>query len=201
MSARVGGSFTAGERGYLASGPRLARVATVDPHGNPHVVPTGWSYDEHSDTIVLRGHALERTKKYRDAQRSGRIALVVDHVDEPWQPVCIEIRGVAETVGPPDAHIRIHPTRVISWGIESSTIGERFGRDVAASACVDEGRPAGSGAIAQCQRCAETYDLTALSLISLHRTSDGATAYLRCPNGHPVVHGVGSADRREDIRR
>jgi pyridoxamine 5'-phosphate oxidase family protein len=204
MSLRVGEPFTAGERGYLANGPRLARVATVDSDGNPHVVPTGWSYDEPSGTIVLRGHALERTKKYRDAQRSGRIALVVDHVDEPWHPVGIEIRGWAEAVGPPDVHIRVHPTRIISWGIESSTIGERFGRDVAASACVGDTPPTSSravaGGIARCRRCAETYELTDLSLISLHKTSDGATAYLRCPNGHPLVHVVGPADRSEDVQ-
>jgi pyridoxamine 5'-phosphate oxidase family protein len=138
MSAPTRGAFTTRERAYLASGPTLARVATVDRDGNPHVVPTGWSYDEGTDTIILRGRDLERTKKYRDAQASGRIAVVIDHVDAPWRPVGIEIRGRAEIAGAPDAQIRVHPTRVISWGIESDRIGERVARDVSPTPVRDQ---------------------------------------------------------------
>jgi pyridoxamine 5'-phosphate oxidase family protein len=122
--------FTAAERSYLTGGPRLARVATVDRHGRPHVVPTGWVFDPDSETILLRGISLERTKKYRDARETGRVALVIDHVDEPWSPVGIEIRGDAEVGSPPEPYIRLHPKRVISWGLESEKLGERFARDV-----------------------------------------------------------------------
>jgi pyridoxamine 5'-phosphate oxidase family protein len=42
----------------------------------------------------------------------------------------IEVRGRAETLEPPQARIRIHPERVISWGLESEAIGERHARTV-----------------------------------------------------------------------
>ena len=39
---------------------------------------------------------------------------------DPWRVRCVEIRGVAEAVQPPDgdAVIRIHPRRIISFGID-----------------------------------------------------------------------------------
>ena len=177
-------AFTARERAYLRSGPTLARVATVGADGRPHVVPTGWSYDESTDTIVLRGHALERTKKYRDARATERIAVVIDHVEEPWRPIGIEIRGRAEVAAPPDAFIRVHPERVISCGIESDRIGDRTARDVTPR----RARPPGT--TVSCRRCGTTHPVAGLSLISMHRTSIGITAYLRCPAGHPIVHTI-----------
>jgi hypothetical protein len=37
--------FTEHELAFLHSGPGLGRIATVDADGDPHVVPTGWSYN------------------------------------------------------------------------------------------------------------------------------------------------------------
>lgn len=84
----------------------------------PHVTPIGmWSYDERSETIEVRGRDLERTKKFRDVGHSGRAALVVDDVVAPWQPRGVEIRGDAEARRGTDPVIRIHPRRVVSWGL------------------------------------------------------------------------------------
>ena len=119
MSSR----FSERELAYLCGGERrLARIATVGPDGMPHVVPTGWSYNADLDTIDVGGADLASTKKFRDIQRSGKVALVVDDVLPPWQPRCVEIRGRGEIVrrdGEP--LIRIHPTRVISWGLADDT--------------------------------------------------------------------------------
>ena len=79
---------------------------------------------------MLRGHDLERTKKYRDVRATGRAAVVIDDVLPPWRPRGIEVRGRADTTEPPDATIRVHPVRVVSWGLESDRIGERHGRTV-----------------------------------------------------------------------
>jgi pyridoxamine 5'-phosphate oxidase family protein len=73
---------------------------------------------------------LEHTKKYRDVARSGRAAIVIDDVAPPWQPRGVEVRGRAEPVEKPTPLIRIHPERVVSWGIHSDTIGERQSRRV-----------------------------------------------------------------------
>jgi pyridoxamine 5'-phosphate oxidase family protein len=42
----------------------------------------------------------------------------------------VEIRGRAEAVERPEPLIRIHPDRIVSWGIESDVIGERSSRAV-----------------------------------------------------------------------
>jgi pyridoxamine 5'-phosphate oxidase family protein len=123
--------FTEQELAYLHGERRLARLATVGRDGTPHVVPTGFVHNPELDTIDLGGHHLEQTKKWRDVARSGRAAVVIDDLASvnPWHPRAIEVRGRAETVTAPDALIRIHPERIISWGLGA----ERSGRSVSPS--------------------------------------------------------------------
>lgn len=123
--------FTDQELAYLRGGPRLGRIATVGADGTPHVTPVGWSYNAAEDAIDVGGAALDQTKKYRDILRHPRAALVIDELasTDPWRVRGIEVRGRAEALGQP-ALIRIHPERVISWGIETDVIGERHARTV-----------------------------------------------------------------------
>lgn len=123
--------FTNGELEYLRGGERrLARLATVGPDGTPHVAPVGFAYDPGEATIDIAGLALERTKKFRDVQRNDRVALVVDDVLPPWRPRGVEVRGRAAAIGGPEARIRVHPERIVSWGIESSELGAFHARSV-----------------------------------------------------------------------
>jgi pyridoxamine 5'-phosphate oxidase family protein len=123
-------AFTPQELHYLLAERRLARLATVGPDGTPHVAPVGWSYNRDQDSIDIGGLRLETTKKYRDIARTGRAAVVVDDVLPPWQPRGVEVRGHAEALETPTPMIRIHPERVISWGIHSDVIGQRRARRV-----------------------------------------------------------------------
>jgi pyridoxamine 5'-phosphate oxidase family protein len=52
-----------------------------------------------------------RTKKYRDVERTGRAAIVIDDLasTDPWRPRGIEIRGRAEAIAEARPLIRIHP--------------------------------------------------------------------------------------------
>lgn len=111
---------------------RLARIATVGSDGTPHVVPVGWRYDREHDAIEIGGFELDKTKKFRDARRSGRAAVVIDDLasTDPWRPRGIEVRGRAEAVGGERPVIRIHPERIVSWGIETEAIGRRHARSV-----------------------------------------------------------------------
>ena len=111
--------FTDAELRYLAGGRQLGRIATVGADGTPHVVPVGWIYNAARDTIDIGGHELERTKKFRDVARSGRAAIVVDDLEstDPWRPRGIEVRGRGETIALPTPLIRIHPERIVSWGL------------------------------------------------------------------------------------
>jgi pyridoxamine 5'-phosphate oxidase family protein len=112
--------FTDAERGYLTGGQQLGRIATVGADGTPHVVPVSWIYNAARDTIDVGGYELELTKKFRDVARSGRAAIVIDDLasTDPWRPRGIEVRGRGEAIAMPTPLIRIHPQRIVSWGIE-----------------------------------------------------------------------------------
>jgi pyridoxamine 5'-phosphate oxidase family protein len=104
----------------LAGGRQLGRLATVGADGTPHVVPVSYIYNAVRDTIDVGGHELERTKKFRDVARSGRAAIVIDDLasTDPWVPRGIEVRGRGEAITLPTPLIRIHPERIVSWGLE-----------------------------------------------------------------------------------
>jgi pyridoxamine 5'-phosphate oxidase family protein len=120
-------AFSAAELAYLrAPGERrLGRIATVGRDGTPHVVPVGWRYNAEHDAIDVGGHDLAATKKFRDAARAGRAAIVIDDLatTDPWRPRAVEVRGRAEAVTEPVALIRIHPDRVVSWGLAPTPSG------------------------------------------------------------------------------
>jgi pyridoxamine 5'-phosphate oxidase family protein len=111
--------FSAPELDYLTSERRLARLATVGRNGTPHVVPVGWSYNPDEDTIDVGGRNLTESKKYRDVKRAGRAAIVIDDLasTDPWRPRAVEVRGRAEAIDGERPLIRIHPDRIISWGL------------------------------------------------------------------------------------
>ena len=118
--------FTNNELEYMRE-PRLGRFATVDKDGNPHVVPVGFRYNSKTDTIDIGGHNIAQTKKWRDAGRHPRVAFVIDDVLPPWQPRSIEILADAELLesggeefglGFDPQIIRLHPVKIIAWGID-----------------------------------------------------------------------------------
>ena len=86
----------------------------------------GLRYNPALDAIDVSGRDFARTRKFRNAQRNPNVALVVDDVLPPWRPRCVLIRGRAEALADaaaPDGEsagpiIRLHPTEVISWGME-----------------------------------------------------------------------------------
>jgi pyridoxamine 5'-phosphate oxidase family protein len=121
--------FREAEVRYLAGGRQLGRLATVGADGTPHVVPVAWIYNAARDTIDVGGHELELTKKFRDVARSGRAAIVIDDLGDTgeWHPRGIEVRGRGEAIALPTPLIRIHPERIVSWGIETA----RSARDIA----------------------------------------------------------------------
>jgi pyridoxamine 5'-phosphate oxidase family protein len=113
--------FREAELRYLAGGRQLGRIATVGADGTPHVVPVAWIYNAVRDTIDVGGHELAETKKFRDVARSGRAAIVIDDVagTEEWRPRGVEVRGRGEAIAMPTPLIRIHPERIVSWGLEA----------------------------------------------------------------------------------
>ena len=127
-------AFTQNELEYLGERrpERLARIATVGKDGTPHVVPVGWGFNAELDTIDVGGMDAARTKKFKDVRRSGRAAIVIDDLvsTDPWQPRGIEVRGHAEAIEVERSLIRIHPDRIVSWGLESEDFTHRHARTV-----------------------------------------------------------------------
>jgi pyridoxamine 5'-phosphate oxidase family protein len=127
-------AFTPSELEYLGerTPERLARIATVGKDGTPHVVPVGWRFNPEIDAIDVRGMNLTQTKKFRDVRRSGRASIVIDDLAsvDPWQPRGIEVRGRAEAIEGDRPRIRVHPERIVSWGLESGELGRLHSRRV-----------------------------------------------------------------------
>jgi pyridoxamine 5'-phosphate oxidase family protein len=125
--------FTDEELEYLKS-QLLGRLVTVNPDGQPHVVPLSFRYNAELDTIDIGGQDFARRKKYQDVQRNPRVvAFLVDDLASvnPWRPHGIEVRDEAEVLtsggealGPGFAPemFRIRPRRIVSWGIMENIV-------------------------------------------------------------------------------
>jgi pyridoxamine 5'-phosphate oxidase family protein len=120
-------SFTSAELAYLAT-QRLGRLATVQPNGTLQVSPVGFRYNSDTATIDIGGFNMASSRKFRNVADNGRVAFVVDDIasTDPWRVRCLEIRGDAEAIADPadsaagidGSIIRIHPRRIISFGID-----------------------------------------------------------------------------------
>ena len=114
--------FTNSQVAYLKS-QRLGRLATLRPDGSLQNNPVGFRFDEASGTFEIGGLNRGNSRKYKNVEANGQVAFVVDDLEtfDPWKPRMIEIRGTGELIpanNPRKSLIRIHPTRVISFGIE-----------------------------------------------------------------------------------
>jgi len=127
-------AFTDAELEYLTGQP-LGRVATAQPNGTLQVSPVGYRYNDRTKTIDIAGHGMARSRKFRNVADNGRVAFVVDDLAsvQPWRPRFLEIRGHADAIAEPTdsayatdapmgfdgAIIRIHPQRIISFGVNN----------------------------------------------------------------------------------
>jgi pyridoxamine 5'-phosphate oxidase family protein len=116
-------ALTNAEINYLNT-QQLGRLATIQPDGSPQVKPVGFGYNAELGTVDVTGFNLTSSQKFRNVSRNGHAALVVDDIfsTDPWRVRFLEIRGRAEAIDAPDGSggpvIRIHLTRVLSFGVE-----------------------------------------------------------------------------------
>lgn len=88
---------------------RVARLATVDAQGQPHVVPIVFAHDGERVVTPLDGKpkrvADGRLQRVRNIAANDRVALVVDHYDEDWQRLAwVQLRGRAALLTDGDAY-------------------------------------------------------------------------------------------------
>lgn len=127
-----GMTLTIAEQTYLET-QTLGRLATARSDGSLQNNPVGFSYDTTTGTLDISGRNLVATQKFRNVARTKMVAFVVDDIAsrDPWVVRGVEVRGRAEALDdeePPNAYagrgvIRIHPHRVISWGVDPAKPG------------------------------------------------------------------------------
>jgi pyridoxamine 5'-phosphate oxidase family protein len=124
--------FTDEELAYLESQP-IGRLATIQPDGTLQNNPVGFGVNQELGTIDIGGYNMARSRKFRNVAANGRAGFVVDDVysTDPWRVRLLEVRGHAEALTEPaDASdqmggspiIRVHPTRILSIGLESDDL-------------------------------------------------------------------------------
>jgi pyridoxamine 5'-phosphate oxidase family protein len=112
----------------------------------PHVVPVAVFYDPEAEALVIGANSafgegvMTTSKKFRDAQRQPKVAVVVDDSSSRF----LEVRGQAETrldggadvgrrLGGPfefaPAWILVRPHRIVAMGVNGGQF-ERSARNV-----------------------------------------------------------------------
>lgn len=124
--------FTPAELAYLRT-QRLGRLATAAPDGTLQNNPVAFTVDATLGTIDIAGYAMGTSRKFRNVEQTREVAFVVDDIASvtPWKVRGIEIRGTAEAVreaaprrpGLSAEIIRIHPRRILSWGLDPDADG------------------------------------------------------------------------------
>jgi PPOX class probable F420-dependent enzyme len=125
---------------------RVARLATADAEGNPHVIPVCYAFDGERFYTPLdekpKRVAASRLRRVRNIETRPEVALVIDQYDDDWSRLgYVLVQGRAEMLPPGDrAHaqvlvllrerylqyktmalekyavIAITPERIVSWG-------------------------------------------------------------------------------------
>jgi len=122
---------------------KLARIATVGPDGQPHVVPLTYTLNEAENAVDVGGIGFGSSKKWRDAQRNQKVTFLLDE-SSGGEAYGIELRCTAELhetggekinprfPGFDPQFLRLRPHRIVSWGVEvsSSVSPAPVGRDV-----------------------------------------------------------------------
>jgi PPOX class probable F420-dependent enzyme len=143
MAARA--RLTDAEEAFIAR-QRVARLATADAHGHPHVVPVCFAWDGRRFVTPLDekpkrvgDHALRRV---RNIEERHKAALVIDYYDDDWSRLgYLLAQGRADILPPTSADhgrllallrdrypqyqamtlearplLTVTPTRITSWG-------------------------------------------------------------------------------------
>lgn len=84
---------------------RLARLATIDAQGAPHLVPICFVYDDGAFYMAIdrkpKRVAPERLARLDNIARNPQVALLIDEYSEDWQRLWyVLVRGTAHLLPP-----------------------------------------------------------------------------------------------------
>jgi PPOX class probable F420-dependent enzyme len=65
---------------------RVARLATADENGRPHLVPVTFAHQDNTIVIAVdhKPKTTRNLKRLRNIQANDQVSLLVDHYDEDW---------------------------------------------------------------------------------------------------------------------
>lgn len=102
------GKLDARVRAFVERMP-VARLATADAAGVPHVVPVCFALDHETVYITIDEKPKRRgaLKRLRNIEENPAVALVVDHYEADWARLAwVMLRGQAEILPAGDEHDR-----------------------------------------------------------------------------------------------
>ena len=96
---------------HFVQAQRVARLATVDARGRPHVLPIVFAYADGCfyTPLDLKPKSVppERLRRVRNILGSPHVQVLVDHYDEDWlQLGYVQLRGDAELIEQGDEYRR-----------------------------------------------------------------------------------------------
>ena len=97
-------------RGFLNS-HRVARFATADPTGQPHVVPICYAVSDDTMYFTIDEKRKQPTnkplKRIRNIQKNPQVALVVDRYEDDWTQLgWVMVQGKAALLDDGEEHTK-----------------------------------------------------------------------------------------------
>jgi len=80
---------------------RVARLATTDPDGRPHLVPIVFALDDNTlySAVDQKPKRSPTLRRIENARARPEVTILVDHYDEDWQQLWwIRLRGHARVL-------------------------------------------------------------------------------------------------------
>jgi PPOX class probable F420-dependent enzyme len=84
----------------------VARLATVDPQGRPHVVPICFAIDGATlyTAVDEKPKRTRRLQRLRNIEANPRVEVLIDRYDDDWSRLWwVRLRGTARVVDDPRA--------------------------------------------------------------------------------------------------
>ena len=95
--------------------PNLAKIATINPDGTPHLVPIWYLHDGQDLVIVTR----PTSRKVRNLRRDPRVTVCIDRPTPPYAGVVVQGVARLEEVAHQDLAI---PMSVRYLGLDAGTL-------------------------------------------------------------------------------
>lgn len=97
--------------GAMLREARVARLATADARGRPHVIPICFAVDGETIYTAIdekpKRAAPRRLRRVRNIEANPRIALIVDHYEEDWRRLRFAlVTGTARIIDGGPGHAR-----------------------------------------------------------------------------------------------